>query len=174
MAVLDGGSVARAFRTMLMSVLGIIAIYMEAAPLGLSPQAPPSPDLLLCVLAYFAVRRPGSCPILVVFLLGLVRDLLTDVPTGAGALSLVIGLEALKIWRRHLQRASFALEWLAVGAVAAGTAFTQWFVVLMSLAQPPYLLDLLHQCLYTTAAYGPVALVFRWLLRITWRRPEPA
>ncbi|HUF57449.1 MAG TPA: hypothetical protein VMM55_12900, partial [Thermohalobaculum sp.] len=78
--------VARLARTGLMSVLGLLAIYVEAAPLGIGPSAPPSPDLLLCVIVYWTARRPGSTPLLAVFALGLVRDLLTDVPTGAGAL----------------------------------------------------------------------------------------
>ena len=33
----------------LVAFLGMLAIYIEAAPLGVGTDAPPSPDLLLCV-----------------------------------------------------------------------------------------------------------------------------
>lgn len=172
MALLDEITFARSLRIALLATLGMLAIYVEAAPLGLSPVARPSPDLLLCMVAYFAVRRPGSCPVLLVFALGLVRDLLTDVPVGAGALSLVLATEALRHWSRHLQRGAFLREWMAVSAAAAATALMQWLMVLLTLAQPPYLADLAEQTVFTAAAYALVALVLRWLLRIGWRRVE--
>ena len=165
-------SPARWFRMALMTVLAVLAIYVEAAPLGLSAEARPSPDLLLCVIAYWAIRRPGSTPMILVFTLGLVRDLLTDVPVGAGALSLVLIAEALKHWRRSLARTTFLLEWLVIGLAALASTILHWGLVVLTLGQPPYLIELGNQCLYTAAAYPAVALVFRWLFRISWRKPE--
>lgn len=163
---------ARLFRTALLLVLGMLAIFVEAAPLGLGPTAPPSPDLLMCVVVYWAIRRPGSTPLLAVFCLGLVRDLLTDVPLGAGTLALVIATEVFKSQRRHLQRTNFIVEWLALSfAALAATAFV-WTLVVLTLAQPPYLIDLLHQCLYTTMVYPLIVVFLRWVLRISWRKAE--
>ena len=62
-------SPARLMRIALLCLLSLMAIYLEAAPLGLGTAARPSPDLLLCVVAYWAIRRPGSTPVLLVFLL---------------------------------------------------------------------------------------------------------
>lgn len=160
---------ARLVRTGLMLALGMLAIYVEAAPLGTGPQAPPSPDLLLCVVIYWTVRRPGSTPLGAVFLLGLVRDLLTDVPTGAGALALVLAVEAVRRMRRRLARSSFVLEWLTAAAAALATAGLIWLLTTMALAQPPYVAALFHRSLYTIMAYPMVALAFRWVLRISWR-----
>ena len=165
-------SPARWLRIALMTTLSILAIYAEAAPLGLSAAAIHSPDLLLCVIAYWAIRRPGSTPVLIVFLLGLARDLLTDVPVGAGALSLVLVAEVLKHWRRAFSRTGFLLEWAAICAAAVGSSFLHWALVFLTLSQPPYLADLGQQCVFTIAVYPVIALVFRWLFRISWRRPE--
>lgn len=165
-------SPARWFRMTLLAALGILAIYVEAAPLGLAPGARPSPDLLLCVVAYWAVRRPGSSPILLVFLLGLTRDLLTDVPVGAGALSLVLVAETLKTRRRLLARAAFPIEWLTISIAALLTAAMNWGLVLLTLAQPPYLSDIGAQVLFTALVYPFVVLVLRWVLRISWRKTE--
>ncbi|MEO1491474.1 MAG: rod shape-determining protein MreD [Pseudomonadota bacterium] len=165
---------ARFSRMMFMLILGVLALYIEMAPLGIGPGAHPSPDLVLCVVAYWAIRRPGSTPVLAVFVLGLMRDLISDVPVGAGALSLVLAAEVLKRWRRTLARSGFLREWIVVfGAALATTAF-QWLLVMITLAQPPFLDQLLNQCLYTAMAYPVVAMLFRWVLRISSRKPEPA
>lgn len=174
MNILEHLDPARLFRTLVMCTLALIAIYAEAAPLGLGPTAPPSPDLLLCVLVYWSIRRPGSTPLIAVFALGLVRDFLTDTPLGAGALSLVLLTEVFKMQRHHLQRSSFLVEWMALAAGALAATALVWSLVILTLAQPPYLISLLHQCLYTAMAYPLLVVFLRWVLRITWRKPEPA
>jgi rod shape-determining protein MreD len=165
---------ARLARTTAMMVLGMLAIYVEAAPLGIGPAAPPSPDLLLCVVFYWTVRRPGSAALPAVFALGLVRDALTDVPMGAGALALVLMAEAVRQVRNRLARASFMLEWLTLSAAALGTAMFLWLLTALTLTQPPYVIALFHQSLYTIMAYPLVVFAFRWGLRISWRNAGPA
>lgn len=153
--------------------LGMAAIFLEAAPFGVGPMARPSPDLLLCVVAYWSLRRPDAAPMLAIFVLGLLRDLLTDVPVGAGALILVVVSEVLKNARRTLHRGGFGAEWAAITGAAFASTAALWAVVFLTLAQPPYLSSLFYQCLFTALAYPAVVLVFRWLLRIRWQRPEP-
>jgi rod shape-determining protein MreD len=167
---LDG---ARLWRIALMLALGVLAVYIEAAPLGVGPAAPPSPDLLLCVIVYWAAHRPGSTPLLAVFALGLMRDLLTDAPAGAGALALVLAAEAVKEMRGRLARGSFLVEWLALAGAALGTSALMWLLVLVTFAEPPDLLALVHQSLYTVMVYPPLAFAFRYGLRVS-RRAEPA
>ena len=163
---------ARLLRMAMMSVLALLAIFLEATPMGIEATSRPSPDLLLCVVAYWSIRRPGSAPAILVFALGLVRDLLTDVPVGAGALSLMAISELLKMRCRTFARSSFAMEWAALSIAAFASAAVHWFVVVLLLAQPPYLIDLFNQSVYTMMAYPVMALVFRWVLRISWKRIE--
>ncbi len=164
----------RLLRIALMLGLGLIAIFIEAAPLGLSADAYPSPDLLFCVVAYWSIRRPEAAVLVAVFALGLARDLMTDAPVGAGVLSLVFASEFLKALGHGLSRRSFATEWLLLAAVLALVIMAQWLIVLILLAHPPYLTDLAHQWLATMALYPVLALVFRWLFRIGWRKGAPA
>jgi rod shape-determining protein MreD len=163
-------SPSRLFRTALLILLGLIAIFVEAAPLGLSADARPSPDLLFCVVAYWSTRRPGAAALLAIFALGLTRDLLTDTPVGAGALTLVIASEFLKTLSPGLARRRFTTEWLLLATVLALILMAQWLVVLMLLAHPPYLIDLAHQWLGTMLLYPAFALIFRWLFHVTWRK----
>lgn len=174
MDLVDFISPARWFRMLLLGGLGLLAIYVEAAPLGIGPTALPSPDLLLCVVAYWALRRPGSSPMLLIFALGLMRDLLTDVPVGAGALTLVLIAEVLKSQRRFVARASFPMEWVVVALAALISVFVHWSLVFLTLAQPPYLISLGYQIIYTAMVYPLIVLTFRWLFRISWKKAEVA
>lgn len=162
----------RVMRMALVMFLGILAIYVEAAPLGVATGSPPSPDLLLCVIAYWSIRQPAAVPLLLIFVLGLMRDLLTDMPVGAGVLALILVSEGFKTWRRQIARSMFLTEWMAVAAASlAGTALV-WLLVAITFVQPPYLTELLHQCLYTAMVYPFLVVVLRWGLRIGWTAPE--
>ena len=163
---------SRLLRTGLMLTLGIIAIYIEAAPLGFSTTAHPSPDLVLCLVVYWSIRRPGSTPVLAVFALGLLRDMLTDMPIGAGALTLVLVSEIFKARRGRLRRAPFIIEWLWLTVAAFASAAVLFSLLVLTFAQPPYAMDLVHQCLFTALAYPLMVLLLRWGLWIGWRSPE--
>lgn len=163
-------SPSRLIRTALMMALGLIAIFVEAAPLGLSADARPSPDILFCIVAYWSTRRPGAAALLAIFALGLTRDLLTDTPVGAGALTLVLASEFLKTLGPGLARRRFTTELLLLGTVLAVILMSQWLVVLILLAHPPYLIDLAYQWMATMALYPALVLIFRWLFRVTWRK----
>jgi rod shape-determining protein MreD len=156
----------RLIRIALMLALGLAAIFTEAAPLGLSADAYPSPDILFCVVAYWSTRRPEAAVLVAVFALGLVRDLMTDAPVGAGVLTLVLASEFLKTLSQGLSRRGFATEWLLLASVLALVLLTQWLVVLVLLAHPPYLVDLGYLWLATMALYPALALVMRWLFQI--------
>ncbi len=165
-------SPSRLLRIAVMLALGVIAIFIEAAPLGLSADAYPSPDILFCIVAYWSTRRPKTAVLVAVFTLGLARDLMTDAPVGAGVLTLVFASEFLKRLSQGLPRRGFATEWLLLATVLALVLLTQWLIVLILLAHPPYLTDLGYQWLATMALYPVLALVFRWLFRIRWRTGE--
>ena len=152
--------------------LGFVAISIEAAPLGFEANAWPSPDLLFCIIAYWSLRRPEALPLIAVFAAGIARDLLTDAPIGAGALTLVLAAEGLKAAGRPLARRGFGAEWLAVGAGLAAVLLAQWLLVLLVLAHPPYLVELGQQWLITVAIYPLLAAVFRWLFRVRHTKAE--
>jgi len=165
---------ARLLRMALLASLGTLAIFVEAAPIGVGAQATPSPDLLFCVTAAIAVRRPASAPLLIVLTLGLMRDLLTDLPVGMGALALVLGIEALRIRSVAMARRSLLTEWSLVSVVFLGILAMQWLALFITFVQPPYLFDLGRQWVATMLAYVPVVATVRWVFGIGWRRvPAP-
>lgn len=165
-------SPARLAHVAFVLALGLVAVSIEAAPLGFEADAWPSPDLLFCIVAYWSLRRPEAVPLIAVFAAGLARDLLTDAPVGAGVLTLVLAAEALRAAGRPLARRGFGAEWLAVAGGFAAVLIVQWLLVLLVLAHPPYLVELGQQWLITLALYPLLAAVFRWLFRVRRAKAE--
>ncbi|MEL6477716.1 MAG: rod shape-determining protein MreD [Pseudomonadota bacterium] len=171
---LDREITFRLIRMTLFLALGALAIFIEAAPVDLSATALPSPDLLLCVVVFWALRRPGSTPTLLIFALGLTRDLLTDAPIGAGTLSLVLTAEVIKEYRGWIASRPFLVEWLAMAGAALAGVLLQWLLITVTFGQPPYLGQLATLALFTVAAYPLVVFLLRWGLRIGWRKRDRA
>ena len=153
-----------------LAVLGILAIALEAAPLELAASARPSPDILLGVVALWTLRRPALAPVLLVFGLGLVRDLLTDLPVGLGALSLVLVAEALRRIASRPQTLGLLRETALVGAaVIAMTAAQSLVLAALFVPRPPLFL-LAEQAAFTVLLFPILGLAARWLLGLA---PEP-
>ncbi|MGF1500701.1 MAG: rod shape-determining protein MreD [Paracoccaceae bacterium] len=151
----------RLLQMALVLALAWLAVAVEAAPVGLGALSIPSPDLLFCVLAVWAVREPKAAPVLLVFAVGLMRDFLADLPAGLGALGLVLAIETLKAQRARLARQPFVVEWIVAALVALAMALMLWVGMVISLAQPPYAALLAQQYAVTMAAYPLVALLLR-------------
>ncbi len=145
--------------------LGALAILLSLAPLDARASATPSPDLLFCVAAFLALRRPAATPAILVLLLGLARDLAGGGPVGLGALTLWISIEWLKSRRDRIVRSVWS-ELLAVAAIAFLAPLAQLVILTLSFANSPPLTTLAAGGLATLVAYGAVALVMRFGLRI--------
>ncbi len=96
--------------TATLQVVAVAAIGLPGAVAG----------VCLPAVFFWSLFRPGAMPPPVVFGLGLLQDLLSAAPIGAGLLPLLIlhGLAAR--WRALLARQSFLLVWLAFCGLAAG------------------------------------------------------
>lgn len=169
---------ARALRTFLYALMGVFAVLVEIAPLGASALAIPSPDLLLCATFFWVVRRPGSAPFWLIFMLGLTRDLVSGGPIGPGALGLLMVTEILRPRGAMILRLPLLVEWLALGAAAAGCAAFQMLMLTIVLAPTPGLTPLAMQVGLTVACYPITLILFRKVLRINARKtagkPLPA
>lgn len=157
--------------TFLVVLGGLLAIAGEAAPLGLAPDALPSPDFLAALLLAAALRRPDAVPLLATAPLGLLRDALTDAPLGIGALTLVLAVEALKA--RGGGRRDHLSDWLRVALALALMGAAQWLAMVVSFAQPPYLTRLGAELGLSLAIWPLMALLAGLMLRPRWRGAGP-
>ncbi|MEM9781248.1 MAG: hypothetical protein AAF899_02125 [Pseudomonadota bacterium] len=154
------------WRAALIGLVALVALLLEAAPMGTGASALPSPDLMLLVLGVAVVRRPDCVPIPLVFTLGLARDLIGDMPVGLGALTLIAAIEILRMRAPALSRAALWLEGMTIAAVTLAMLAAQIVLMLIMLAQPPYLMDLVRQWVLTLAFWPLAVFVVRGVMGI--------
>lgn len=104
----------------------VLLLLLLAAPLRLPGQAQLQPAAALACVFFWSLFRPASMPPAVVFLLGLLSDLLGLEPPGVNVLILLIAHGLAVRWRRALAGQGFLVAWLAFVPVAAGAAALEW------------------------------------------------
>jgi rod shape-determining protein MreD len=103
-----------------------LLVLTAAAPLGLPGQAELQQGLALGCVFFWSLLRPASMPPILVFLIGLLTDLLSFAPIGVGVLTLLVAHGLALRWRRALVRRGFVMIWLAFACVAAATSALAW------------------------------------------------
>jgi rod shape-determining protein MreD len=101
-------------------------LLVMAAPLGLPGQAEIQAAIALACVYFWSLFRPASMPPPVVFLIGLLADLLGYAPVGVTVLTLLIVHGLAMRWRRVMVRQGFLVVWLAFVGVAASAAALEW------------------------------------------------
>ena len=83
---------------------------------------------LMITVYFWAVYRPNVLPPLLVFILGLMADVITGMPIGVGAIILVLLNWAISSQRAFITAQSFAMTWLVFGIVYVGIVVMQWLI----------------------------------------------
>ena len=117
---------ARYLFPVLSSTLVMIAL---SAPFGLPGQPQLQSGFALGAVYFWSVFRPGSMPAPIVFLLGLLLDLLTGAPIGGTSLILLIAHATALRARFTLAREGFLFVWLVFIAIAAGAGLLNYVIL---------------------------------------------
>ena len=150
-----------------------LLLMLTAAPLGL----PGQPELQACValscVFFWSLFRPASMPPPLVFLLGLLTDLLGFAPPGIGVLSLLL-LHGIAVrWGRFLVRQGFVTVWLSFMFLSAAAAALQWALtsLLVFRLLPPA--PGIFQAVLAAGLYPAIAVILTWVHQ-TLAEPEAA
>ncbi|MCS6931621.1 MAG: rod shape-determining protein MreD [Acetobacteraceae bacterium] len=152
----------RAGRAALPAALAVLLMVVAATPPDL-PSAVPA--VAFASVLFWTLFRPAAMGPAVAFGLGLLQDLLTFGPLGAGVLTLLLTHAAAMRWRRVLARQSFLVVWLAVAGFAAGAVAVGFALqALLTFAVPP-VAPAVQLFLLSVGFYPPLALLFTRLHR---------
>ncbi len=159
-----------AARAVFPTAFSVFLLVMAAVPVGV-------PGLVFAVAVpsvfFWTVFRPGAMPPPVVFLLGLLQDLLGFTPLGSGVLALLLVHGVALRGRDWLTRASFLWGWLAFCGVAACAAMLGWLLQALLGWQRPPMMPGLHMFGLMAGGYPALA----WMLsrmHMAMRRAEDA
>lgn len=144
-------------RALLPGIGAALLMVAAAGPTGL-------PGLVAAVLlpqvVFWSVFRPGAMSPPMVFLLGLLLDLLSLAPLGSGVLTLLVVHGVALAWRRFLARQSFAFVWLAFCGFAVGAAMLFYALTALLFFDLPPLQPSLRLAMLAILLYP----VFAWTL----------
>ncbi|MEA2740109.1 MAG: hypothetical protein QOH05_3416 [Acetobacteraceae bacterium] len=109
----------------------VLLMLLTQVPLEIPEQAALLPAVVLCCVWFWSLFRPDAMPPPVVFLVGLLTDLLGYLPLGVGVFTLLAVHGVALAMRRSLSRRGFAWIWIVFGAVAACASLLIWAMVML-------------------------------------------
>lgn len=139
----------------------IVAMLVGMVPLQLPGYALVTAPFMLMCLFYWVIHRPDLLRPIVVFMIGLLQDLIGGTPIGMTSLAMILAYWLLITQRRFFLGRSFLMLWIGFALVATGAAAVQWVVFALMTAS---LLDaraVIVQALLGVALFPLVA----WLLQ---------
>ena len=147
------------------SMLTLALVIINAVPLHVPGLSRIAPMLPLMAIYHWAIFRPRLLPAWVVFLIGLLQDILGGTPVGVNALVFLAVYGAVLSQKRFFMGKSFAILWLGFALIAAGAMAISWAAVSLlsvGLVEPQ---TVIFQYLLTLGLFPAVA----WLF-VHWQR----
>jgi rod shape-determining protein MreD len=138
----------------------ILLMLLTQAPFGISGQAALLPAVTFASVWFWSLFRPTAMPPPVVFMIGLLFDLLGWLPIGVGVLTLLMAHGLAQRWRRPLAPHGFALVWFAFACVAVAASSLDWALGMLLTWRllPPG--PAVFQAVLAAAAYPALAILF--------------
>lgn len=147
-------------RIILPSTTVLLLIFLSALPLGIPYFSSVTPFFALIAVYFWSIYRSEIFPIWIVFVLGLIQDLILGTPLGITALILILVRSLSVSQRRFLLGQSFIVEWAGFILVALGASFLAWAIGsayrAVFLWSEPFMIQL--------ALTGTLYPIFSWLL----------
>jgi len=104
----------------------VLLMLLSLAHFGLWGQAALLPTVALTCVWFWSLFRPTAMAPPVVFLIGLLLDLLGFLPLGVGELTMLTTHGIAQRLRGFVSRQGFTVVWLLVTTVACGIAVMNW------------------------------------------------
>jgi rod shape-determining protein MreD len=149
--------------------LAAALLFLKLLPLGSLAGDWPGPDLLLCLIFAWVVRRPDFLPALLIAAVVLLEDLLLMRPPGLWTALVLLATEFIRSRAALTRELAFVTEWLLVAGVMVALliAYRLAFAVAF-LPQPGFGFALL-QTLWSVLCYPIVVAASR--LAFDLRKP---
>jgi rod shape-determining protein MreD len=107
----------------------LMLMLLSLAHFGLWGQAALLPTVALTCVWFWSLFRPAAMAPPVVFMIGLLLDLLGFLPLGVGGVTMLTTYGIAQRLRRFLSRQGFIVVWLIFTAVACAIAAMNWALV---------------------------------------------
>lgn len=150
-------------------ILALFVLFVRLLPLGTAAGSLPGPDLLLCVMLAWVMRRPDYLPVLLITAILFLEDVVLMRPLGLWTALVVLATEFLRSRAALTRELSFAVEWMLIAGLMVGLLLAyRLFFAIAFLPQPGFGFAM-TQTLWSIMFYPLVVIASR--LTLDLRKP---
>jgi rod shape-determining protein MreD len=152
--------------------VGVAALLMFLRLLPLHPAAAghlPGPDLLLCLVFAWTMRRPEYLPVWLLAAVLLLEDFLLMRPPGLWTALVIIAAEFIRSRIALTRELNFSVEWLLVGGLMLAVFLANRIIFAVVFLPQPEFGYAVIQILWSIVAYPAVVAISRYGLDL--RKP---
>lgn len=146
------------YRGLLLVLVGA-AMFARLLPLGQGQGGWPGPEVILCLVFAWALRRPDYVPLPLVAAIFLADDMMFLRPPGLWTALVVLGLEFLRAREPLSRELPFVVEWGMVAVVTGTMVLANQVVLTVFVVNGISFGQAVMQLMVTLAAYPLVVLV---------------
>jgi rod shape-determining protein MreD len=150
--------------------LALFFLFIRLLPLTNAPGALPGPDLLLCLILAWIMRRPDFLPMPLILAVILIEDLLLMRPPGLWTAIVVLATEFLRGRVELTRELNFLVEWALVAGLMLGMLFTYRLALGLAFVPQPAFGYAIAQVAWSIAVYPLVV----GLSRLVFDLKKPA
>ena len=142
--------------------IALLLLFLRLLPLNGGSESLPGPDILLCLIFSWTIRRPDFLPILMVALVVLAEDLIIMRPPGLWAALVVVATEFIRSRAALTRELNFSVEWLLVAATMLAMFLINRLVMAIAFVPQPGFGFAMVQVIWSIVCY-PVVVGLSWL-----------
>jgi len=136
--------------------VALVLTFVRLLPLQTTAGHLPGPDLLLCLIFAWMVRRPEYLSALMIGAVVLAEDMLLMRPPGLWAALVLMGAEFIRARSALTRELNFGVEWLLVAGVIFGVFFANRTILDMAFVDQPSFGFSLLQIIWSVVVYPAV------------------
>ena len=149
--------------------LALFILFIRLLPLGTVPGHLPGPDLLLCIMLAWVMRRPDYLPVLMITLIVFLEDVMLMRPLGLWTALVVLATEFLRSRAALTRELSFGVEWMLVAGLMIGLLLAYRVFFAVAFVPQPAFGFALTQTIWSILCYPIVVMASRLILDL--RKP---
>lgn len=150
------------FRRALFVALSAFVLFFRLLPLGSTAGSWPGPDLLLCLIFAWTMRRPDYLPVWLIAGVVLVEDFMLLRPPGLWTALVVVASEFIRSRVALTRELTFTVEWLLVAGLILTLVFAYRAVFAIAFVPQPGFGFAMIQAIWTILCYPAVVIVSRY------------
>lgn len=149
--------------------LALFVLFVRLLPLGTEAGNLPGPDLPLCVMLAWVMRRPDYLPVLMIAGLVFLEDIVLMRPLGLWTALVVLATEFLRSRAALTRELSFAVEWMLIAGLMVALLLAYRMVFAIAFVPQAGFGFAMTQTLWSILCYPFVVMASRLILDL--RKP---